>query len=373
MNVLFLLHGVGQHADGWTGDPVGALENAMGLYPECFPAGTTLNDRVKVVEIRYDDIFDIVLERWAELGNSLPTVGGAFGWTSTVSALLQQAGESDNKFARFGGDVVLYAGFPLIARAVRLRISARIASTMHEEGAASANAWQTPPKFGLVAHSLGTAIAQDALYQLATGQWTTEQQNLGKDIANVAGSSQAKKTSLTNALTSSLPSGPLSVDMHGLFLISDTSPVLHQSGYYSEHQTNGVYDCHRVWSVNHDFDPISHVGGAFSGNWRIDRKDVRLQHFHDRNIHAFAHYLSHPKVHSEIFQLLIPGFDQCYPKAQSLAAGNDWKGFGGALAAEAKQKQEELKRKLREASNLDRAAPKLRDAIEAYFKSIGLL
>ena len=80
------------------------------------------------------------------------------------------------------------------------------------------------------------------------------------------------------------------------------------------------YDCHAVWSVNHEFDPISHVGGAFTGSWRPDRKEVRIQHFHEQNIHAFAHYLSHPAVHCEFFRLLLPAFSgACYQEAQTLS------------------------------------------------------
>lgn len=377
MNVLFLLHGVGRHATGWASDPVAALQKAMQLYPICFAVGKTLADYVKPIEIKYDDIFDTVLNRWAQLGNALPAAGGALAWTTKVSELLEEAGDDRNTFARFGGDVLLYAGFALVARAARLRVNALIAATIYEENKAAIDAGRSPPKFGLVAHSLGTAIAQDALHQLATGRWVAEQESLAAELtqaATAAGLSQQQKKDLAGSLASTRPAGTLAVDLHGLFLVSDTSPVLHQSGYYSELQTDGVYDCHAVWSVNHEFDPISHVGGAFTGAWRADRKEVRLRHFHDRNIHAFAHYLSHPAVHGEIFRLLVPQFSgACHQAAKTLGAQPLWNGFGGTLAGEVKQEQEKLKQKLRDAARLDRAPPGLRAAIEAYFRSIGLL
>jgi len=369
MNVLFLLHGVGQHAPGWTGDPVGALENAMTLYRECFPAGSKLKDHVKVVEIRYDDIFDTVLERWAELANALPA--GVF---TKVADILESAGDDRNIFARYGGDVILYAGFRLVARAVRLRVNALIASTIHEENAAALSAVprRSPPRFGLVAHSLGTAIAQDALHQLATGQWAAEEHALAADVASAAaaaGMDQEERESLATSVTPTRP-GTLAVRLHGLFLVSDTSPVLKQSGYYSEHQLSaGVYDCDAAWSINHELDPISHVGGAFTGTWRPDRKEVRLRHLHDKNIHAFAHYLAHPAVHCPIFQLLIPRFSiACYQRAQALAAQPEWNGFGGALATWLEGEKNELMQKLQQA-----AQGELREAIEGYFRRIGLL
>src|SRR5688500_13202350 len=377
MNVLFLLHGVGRHATGWASDPVAALQKAMPLYPRCFDPGKTLADYVKPIEIKYDDIFDTVLERWVQLANALPTAGGGFAWTSKVAELLRKAGDDRNTFARFGGDVLLYAGFALVARAARLRVNALIASTIHEENQAAIEAGRSPPKFGLVAHSLGTTIAQDALYQLATGRWVQEQQRLAVEVAQAAtaaGLSEQQKNDLTGSLASSPPAGTLALNLHGLFLISDTSPVLKQSGYYSEIQTAGVYDCHAVWSVNHEFDPISHVGGAFTGSWRPDRKEVRIQHFHDQNIHAFAHYLSHPAVHCELFRLLLPAFSgACYQEAQALAAQPLWNGFGGTLAGWVEQQKNNFKQKLRDAAHLDRAPTKVREAIEAYFRSIGLL
>ena len=376
MNVLFLLHGVGRHATGWASDPVAALQKAMQLYP-CFEAAKPLADYVKPIEIKYDDIFDTVLERWVQLANALPTAGGGFAWTSKVAELLRKAGDDRNTFARFGGDVLLYAGFALVARAARLRVNALIASTIHEENKAAIEAGRSPPKFGLVAHSLGTTIAQDALYQLATGRWVAEEQSLAAELAQAAtaaGLSEQQKNALSGSLASSPPAGTLAVNLHGLFLISDTSPVLKQSGYYSEIQTAGVYDCHAVWAVNHEFDPISHVGGAFTGSWRPDRREVRLRHFHEQNIHAFAHYLSHPAVHCDIFRLLIPPFSAaCYQVAQTLASQPLWNGFGGALAGWAEQEKERLRRKLRDAAGLERAPQKLRDAIEKYFRTIGLL
>jgi hypothetical protein len=180
---------------------------------------------------------------------------------------------------------------------------------------------------------------------------------------------QEERESLGRAVTPTRP-GTLAVRLHGLFLISDTSPVLKQSGYYSEHQLSaGVYDCGAVWSINHELDPISHVGGAFTGTWRPDRKEVRLRHFHDKNIHSFAHYLAHPAVHCPIFQLLMPRFSiACYQRAQALAAQSEWNGFGGALATWLDKEKNELMQDLRQAARAE-----LREAIEAYFRRIGLL
>ena len=363
VNVLFLLHGVGRHAKGWSRDPLAALQAAMKLYPECFEAGKSLDQYLTLVEIKYDDIFDTVLDRWAELAAALPSPTGGFNWTSKVTQLLKKAGDERNIVARYGGDVLLYCGFALVARAARLRINSLIASTILEENDAALRDRRSPPKFALAAHSLGTTVAQDALYQLASGRWVSDDEQLAAD------------PNFSAALASTAPPGDLAVNLHGLFLVSDTSPVLHQSGYYSELKRNGAYDCHAVWSINHELDPISVVGGAFEpGPWRPDKKNVRVGHFHSENIHDLAHYLAHPAVHCEIFRLLIPQFSGAgYQKAQTLAEAPVWKGFGGQLAGWLTQERSKLKRKLRTAARRDRQPMKLRDATEKYYKAIGLL
>ena len=218
VNVLFLLHGVGRHAKGWSRDPLAALQAAMKLYPECFEAGKSLDQYLTLVEIKYDDIFDTVLDRWAELAATLPSPTGGFNWTSKVTQLLKKAGDERNIFARYGGDVLLYCGFALVARAARLRINSLIASTILEENEAALRDRRSPPKFALAAHSLGTTVAQDALYQLATGRWVSDDEQLAAD------------PNFSAALASTAPPGDLAVNLHGLFLVSDTSPVLHQSG-----------------------------------------------------------------------------------------------------------------------------------------------
>lgn len=379
MNVVFLVHGVGRHAAGWSGEPGTALETAMQLYPNCFPAGSRLRDYLKVVEIRYDDLFDTVLDRWRQLADALPAPGGASNWTAKVTQLLQKAGDDRNIFARFGGDVLLYWGFALVARAVRLRVDAVIASMIYEEHKAATDEGRDPPKFAVVAHSLGTAVAQDALYQLATGRWLDEQQNLGAEVREFAARTNltaAQRRSLVRDLSGAAapPPGSIAVDLDGLFLVSDTSPLLHRSPLYSELQIDGVYDCHAVWSVNHELDPIGVVGGAGAGPSRPDKKSVVVRHIHEANIHGFAHYLSHPAVHGEIFRLMIPAFSAaCHQSARRLAEQPDWNGFGGKLATWPRQKRAQLEQKLTNAIVSGATVQKLRDAIENYFRAVGLL
>lgn len=381
MNIVFLVHGIGRHAKGWSDDPVAALDQALRLYPQCFPAGKKLGDYLEIVEIRYDDIFDLVLQRWDELAQSLPAPAGAFNWTGKVSELLQRANNDGATFARFGGDVLLYGGFALVARAARLRLNAIVSATIFRAHVEAIAADRNPPKFAVVAHSMGTAVAQDALHQLATGEWVVERDEIEDalpDLVENANLSEQQAADLKAVLdglaadeTRTIP-----VNLTGLFLVSDTSPLLHRApALYSELRTaTGAFDCTGFWSINHELDPVSRVGAGLGGGAvRGDKVDIVVRHIHKRNIHDFAHYLSHPRVHAAIFRRMIPDFSNaCFQQAQELAKRDEWKGFGGELAGLEAQARQRLIDELRNSAAAQRTVEKLRETIEKYFGLIGV-
>ena len=359
-NVLFLIHGVGRQPKDWSTEALGALDEAMKLYPACFPAGKKLRDLVDVVEIRYDDIFDDILDQWEQLASSLPSAGG-FKWVDEIGKLLRKAGDDRNVFARYGGDVLLYCGFALVARTVRLRVNSIIATKIHRavEDAGAGD----PPKFGVLAHSLGTAIAQDALYQLATGNWLAERSAVKVALPDLAGE---------DAPDARFPAG-----LHALFLVADTSPLLHQAqALYSELRTAaGSYDCKSVCVISHDFDPICHVGGRFTGTPPAPRTSsatrIDVKHFHRETIHDLAHYLSHPGVHRPVFSALVPDFSlACANQARELAAKAEWQGLGGELKDRVEAQRRKLEQKLRAAVSDKKGIGALRETLERYARKL---
>lgn len=382
--VLFLVHGIGRHKKGWStepGGPVAALEAAMRNYT-CFGAGDKLSKYLDLVEIRYDDIFDSVLTQWSELAGSLPAAPG-FDWLESVKKVLAECGDDSNVFARFGGDVLFYEGFDLIARAVRLRVNSVISAEMHRAFAEAAAAQRAAPPFAVLAHSMGTAVAQDALFQLATNTWREDQTRLNglrsdnklQPIAKLAdqpGLTSGQRAGLDAVLQDQARKLP--VGLNTLFLVSDTSPLLHRAaGLYSHHQVaQGKFDCGAVFTIAHELDPVCKIGSAgFTVPQRPNSLTVTVKHLHDRNIHGFGHYLSHPHVHAQLFSRLIPEFlpeftDGALEKGQSA----EWTGFGGALALQAEAARQAVRDKLAGISTGTVSVASLRSVIETFNKFV---
>lgn len=381
-NVLFFVHGIGQHKKGWIdepGGPVEALESAMRHYPACFPAAAKLADYLDLVEIRYDDVFDRILDTWQELGQSIPANAG-FDWVGAVSNLWQSSNGRKEPFLRFGGDVLLYCGFDLVARTVRLRVNSVIATKIYQTWLAAGGAPGDIPRFAVVAHSQGTTVAQDALYQLASARWDDDVVEVEKkkpellDNPNLAPADRADFNGVVAGARAN-PDKPVPVGLSALYLVSNTIPLLRQvGGEYAMLKTDGAFDCARVYNINHVWDPVSRVGGgAANPTPRAGWTNIAIRHVHQKNIHGFGHYLANPAVHAPIFARLIdPGFTgACAQAARTLAQSPEWTGFGGPLAGLDQQARQTLEDGLRALLTGQTSIAALRAAIEQLIKRFG--
>ena len=376
--VLFLVHGIGRHKKGWSeapDGPVSALETAMRKY-SCFASGEKLSKYLEVVEIRYDDIFDSVLAQWSNLAASLPVAPG-INWLDSVKKVLDEAGNDSNTFARYGGDVLLYKGFDLIARAVRLRVNSVISATMHRAYANAKAAGSAAPPFSVLAHSMGTAVAQDALFQLATNDWTPDHTTLRAQAPAIAALATNPDLSPEQGadFDAARQAGNLRVGLDSLYLVADTSPLLHRAaGLYSNYQPRpGNFDCGAVCTIAHELDPVCNIGSrGFVVPPRPSAMTLTVKHVHDTNVHGFAHYLSHPRVHAQLFVRLIPAFlPEFKDQAQQIAQAAEWNGFGGALADRADGVRLALHDKLIAIRTDTASVASLRDAIKALFGIAG--
>lgn len=383
-NVLFFVHGIGRHAKGWASEPDGpidALQKAMSLYPSLRDTGK-LSDHLKLVEIRYDGIFDQVLNQWQQLAESLGPAGGQIKWVSKVQDLLSKVGNNQSVYADFGGDILLYFGFDLIARAVRLRINSVIASEIFRGHMDAQNAAVAPPSFALIAHSMGTAVAQDALVQLATANWLQDKDALIAKLPDhpelaenpALSATQRADATVAESGTRTLRDRPIPVRLSMMMQVSNTTRLLKRvdQEYATLKAPGGGFDAQMFVNVNNEFDPVS-IGGGYQMPARRGGIDVKIRHIHQKNVHGFAHYLSHPSVHSKIFHRLIETFtDNDLQEAERLAALPEWQGVGGDLGGMLESAKADLKATLKGIVKGDTDIDALREIFERYKTELDL-
>lgn len=317
-NVIFFIHGVGQHGQGWStaeGGPGAELLAAANHYPR-FSEEEPLSESVIFHEIRYDDVFDKVVQRWGEEAKKL---GDAFGESTNkdianVKALADKFATvgGDSWWARVGLDVPLYVLFKPVQRLVQLRVISAIMTAVAKYRLQDGN---TARKFLVVAHSLGTTVAHDALDGIARGAWLAKHDEAA-DALQRFGFGQhisADDLKIARERYGSNPFGPGTFHFESIMMISNTSGLLHQSSsspgksHTKPSFTDGQNNCKHFCNVDHVFDPIADLElFRAEKTWpraasRGTARDIfGLTHIYDVNVHGFGHYLKHPLVHREI-------------------------------------------------------------------------
>lgn len=360
-NLLFLVHGIGGHTEDWIdvpGGPVATLEQAMSLYPDCFPAGSKLRDFVDVIGIRYDDIFDEQIARWTDQVKDLPVAGPGTDWLKGLQAFWSKANGDRAKFTAFGGDVILYKGFDLLARSVRLRFNKILVGEVFKRHQESLQSGETAPDVGIVAHSMGTVVAYDSLYSLFTGTWFSQDDEL---LANSSLTPeqrehfQSLQKRIKDAGTTGVP-----VRLDTLMMLANTSTLLTR---WPINEVNALLRpgaaTRMFYNINHELDPVGKLKRfAIPADWDPDfAVDIELKHLHKENVHGMSHYLSHPAVHGRLFARLIGkerGFTTACQNAaiRTLAKTPPWTGLGGDLKDRAAQEVQKLRSKLVDISTL---------------------
>jgi len=338
-NVLFLIHGVGRHGDDWADGPDGpiaALEVAAGNFK--FFEGRKLRDFVDFVPIRYDDLFDRILERWQDQATGIKALPIATPEALGIAlGLLKKASDGKKDSVAYGADVPLYFGFRLFTQRVQLRVIQRIAETMADRNALSDG---TAVKFVVLAHSLGTTVAHDSLQLLGSTDWLTEETASDRSgAAEEAAAYKAARKKLLNNRNIANPFAPGFASFKSIFMVSNTSALLQTTSAPESSivcpipsgNAAAAY-CQKFYNVDHQFDPISKVrpfkmpkAWASAGG-----RNIVVDHLYNPNVHAFSHYLLHPKVHLNLLMELVDGFE---PTDDEVERADNFAKFGGEVLA----------------------------------------
>ncbi|MBI1424242.1 MAG: hypothetical protein GC149_12295 [Gammaproteobacteria bacterium] len=358
-NVLFLVHGIGEHRGGWSQLPKTCLRDAASQY-DCFDASPDpLEHQIQFVEIRYDDIFDLILSRFQGLTEQFKRLdpGLVPNLLSKVNDILSKP---DSVAARYAGDVLLYQ-FKLVSTTVLLRVMQTITDTVSRIGRVHDG---QVVKYGILGHSMGTTVVHDALQLLATQPMLTTDAILAELRQSIP--------ELADAYVQNFGNNPFSdanFQFDAVYMVSNTSRLLHTTelGPYESrvrpfNLQNAQAVCRSFYNIEHQWDPVSKVkqfrlADAWSGN-TDGAAQVDVDHVYQANVHALDHYLLNPKVHAAIFFQMAPAFKlQHLQQAQQRVDNGDFKRWGpGFEPAAVKQAlQDKLEAKVQDALGSDKA------------------
>ena len=299
MHTIFLIHGMGEFSPGWSKTYQDQLLTKWCLYPG-LGGKDAFSATFGFQEVTYSDSFSNLRAQWTN-DRSVVTKLLSGGMSGGVNADALRALDklyspltANTFFATNVLDVLLY-GF---IETVRMEIIAEVANTIAQSLS------KTPsPTYSVIAHSLGTSVAHDALDVL-----------------------YSMPIPYGNGLTAKLTTGDAQINT--LLMIANVSRVLEQKRPDSVNpwdvyqsvvkpgppNTGGI--CFYYYNALNQFDPIPKPWPfTIDGTWpssavatsgalkNLDATAVALQ-----DIHALEFYLDNPEVHVPFFRsLTYPG------------------------------------------------------------------
>lgn len=323
--LVFLVHGMGRHADGplskpqrvtWSAEVQKSLLAAAKAYPQLSVADLVF------CPIVYDDVFQSHVKNWAALSKAL-------AGTPFASLTGWMTGAADPSFLWESiGDVALYRLFDEVRQHVLTHVARQIADVVDEHK-------NVPVEYSVIAHSLGTAVAHDALQKLAT---------VGIDGNHALRAGQFQCSNF--------------------FAIANVSRLVWATDerFYDETRVRpqncglAAEQCavkHYV-TFRHVADPIPSVVRFVRKSWDNSRFwTFNLRHYRAPNVHGFTHYLESPQVSHVILACLFGS--GAVPTAQAnqhiAAFPNYLPGTAGNVAQTAVTTMEALLDKLAGASH----------------------
>jgi hypothetical protein len=276
---IFLFHGMGDHPAGWHEPVVAEIHR---LWRQYDLSEAVFDRKFTFVPVDYDDIFVTLVEQWQATATSIAPVADRLGADSVARLVgwLREAGNPRDFVFSHAVDVLLYRGFSLVADAVRDR-----AVKIMSEHLAEDTDW------AVIAHSLGTSVAHDALDKL----WH-------------------------NAFRHGDPltGNPLYRQAAAVVMIANVSRVLESDRRVLDQSwvRPGFLDqrgriCLSYLNINHHLDPFTRVRPFDPTDWP-DRdtfaagayRPISLRHVHELNVHDLLHTLRNPKAHIPLLRAL---------------------------------------------------------------------
>lgn len=316
---VFLLHGMGEYEPGWSVAVQKPLVDALQRYPDWRDDGFVHG--VEFKEITYSQVFNAWRQQWQEDAKAAAAALTAEGLSKGAAAELVKlaAKPSGGGFLRTHVlDVVAYRFLLPVAQEIWRSVEKQILG--HLRGLPRTDALH----YTVIGHSLGSAVAYEAFHAMMTQGIDDEGVRLGSAFKpdNVCLVANAVK--------------PL-WNRRGTVYQPVMAPSL----------STGDGWCFRMASFGHELDPLSQLDRFDPpDSWfpqmaprRRVYQDITLPaaDLQDANVHAFEHYLGHPRVHVPVLRL-VTGFPEAVTPEELKAAETEWRsqGLGAAARSQAK-------------------------------------
>ena len=276
---LFLIHGIGIHRDaGWADETKSLLQQA---WQSSVRIDDDLKDHIKIVPISYDEVFEDYLNDFSDVGSALfsDLIDIDDSEKEAISTQIENSSVKDKHFVfSYLMDVLLYK-----MSLVKSQVNVVVAKQLYHH----ISKLSTSDNFGIIAHSLGTRVINDTLQSIRTGN---------QDEANFYRQGYRLKFLMQISDVT---------DLFGLPFQQDKYPPKDVYSY-------DTYDYLRT--VTNRFDPIARIIPTRLDHWPEGRttemymgrpayKDILLDHVHELNVHGLAHYMLHPQITDEVFEL----------------------------------------------------------------------
>lgn len=283
-HLILFFHGMGKHAENWSVEAWKTLKTA---YDRASSNGM-FERRFAPIEITYDSVFNAQRDSWSNQAANLTALFKDSGAPSAaISRIVDLHGSvgKDSFFTTHVLDVLLYRYFEIVRSKVLKTVVVQIQETL---------LGSTPQggvlNWSIVAHSLGTSVAHDALH------WLHQKTKDGG--GNVSIRNFASSTGLFVANVSKL--------------LEKSPPALESMVRPSMQRTNGIFDYYL--NARHLLDPIPKPNSfrppydwldeATRGAVPPRFQQIEISELTGTNPHALEHYLANPKVHVPFFRAL---------------------------------------------------------------------
>lgn len=315
-NIVFVIHGIGEYDQHWLqADSSAAHQLREDAKHYGFFDGKNLDTFVEFVPIIYDDIFLRILNHWNDLGEALESAIPVMPDVASKVVDLLKRSDDDEWIINFAGDVVLYWGFRLFQQRVVLRVLAQITKKVADTITSS----DQVPGYHVLAHSLGTAVAHDALHHLGTEDWLGALDHApfsdldGQEGAADHDAYRASLAKMKQEFGVANPFHPGLFQFETVTMLSNVSGLIHPSeSPYRSIVRPGSASAESAFTknylnINHKYDPVS-IAGNFKmpNSWEMQGGvDVSVDHVVEKNIHSASHYVAHPNVHLRLLQSYV--------------------------------------------------------------------